>query len=170
MSRINCDLWKCSGVEKDPVYRDGEHGGSDLSVQLQNWFTAAEIEKLNGSQLDHLMRVLSDCLSRVKRIYWGRYFQIKRATQVPRFLWTEEEKKLGYHFCFSPHWWDHGETWRDKDSNKVYYVSHPYSLNASDFQQFTALEKAGYDVEITGRSHYFPGQTVCVRVSKKATA
>jgi hypothetical protein len=48
-------------------------------------------------------------------------------------------------------------------------MSHPYSLFTEDLEQLKRLEANGWEIEITGRSHYYPGRTLCIRFSKRGS-
>lgn len=157
--------WKISGNDSNPTYSKGEHGGSDAASSLRESFKniCPVLNELTDVQVDHLERVLSDMLAWVQLISTRRFYKITRQDGLPKPL----RKILGIEeYGCSPHWFDHNEKWRDLDSNEVCYVSHPYGLLSEDFAQFKQLKKHGWNVDITGRSHYYPGTTIRLVISK----
>lgn len=79
-----------------------------------------------------------------------------------RFL-DRVEKIIGHEPPAGTGWADHRYREWDEDGTPV-YVSHPYTLQAQDFADLLALSEAGYSAYVTGRSAYYPGNSLRVEI------
>lgn len=67
------------------------------------------------------------------------------------------------------HWnWADHHTTITTPLDKKLYVSEPYDLQIEDLRELVEFADSGYTVWITGRSTYYPGETLAVNVMAKA--
>jgi hypothetical protein len=124
---------------------------------IEDLLRAADLAALTPEQLNRLSRVLSAGLAGVSAEELGR-----RGLRRRDFWPSRGAPPTG-----GGRWVDHPSIAVDDRGRRV-FVSEPYELDAVALRALVALADRGWQVTVHGRSTYFPGRTLQVRVHKPA--
>jgi hypothetical protein len=157
---VSDHLTAIAGLEDDPVYAGGGHGGSAEATSLWGMLEKLDLAGLTGEQLDHLERVLAGGMAAIQEEQLRRIYSVRD--------WNRNGPDMGRYGGYRMDWIDHPSKLVSKRTGRVYYRSEPYQLGEAGLRRLVTLLDEGWDVYLdAGKSDHFPGRTLAVLVSKR---